>query len=90
MTPSVPAGEVRLLGDSALVIGVHDASGARALAPALEAALAGAGAGAGVAGAEVVCGFGTVAVVLTETGARHRAGPGCRPRHGGGCARGRA
>jgi KipI family sensor histidine kinase inhibitor len=70
VTPSVPAGEVRLLGDSALVIGVHDASGARALAPALEAALAGAGAGAGVAGAEVVCGFGTVAVVLTETGAR--------------------
>jgi KipI family sensor histidine kinase inhibitor len=69
VTPSVPAGEVRLLGDAALVIGVHDAAEGRALAPALEAALA----GAGIAGAEVVCGFATVAAVLTETGARAEA-----------------
>ncbi len=62
MNPSVPAGEVRLLGDRALLVGVRDATEARALAPALEAALA----EAGIAGAEVVCGFATLAVVLGD------------------------
>ncbi len=63
MTPSVPAGEIRLLGDRALLAGVGDAAAARMLAAALEAALA----QAGIAGAEIVGGFATVAVVLTDT-----------------------
>jgi KipI family sensor histidine kinase inhibitor len=61
MTQSVPAGEVRPLGDRALLIGVGDASAARALAGPLAEALS----AAGVA-AEVVCGFATVGVVLGD------------------------
>ena len=48
MTPSVPVGELRALGDRALLIGVADASAGRALAWALARAFEGA--------ADVVCG----------------------------------
>ena len=48
MTPSVPVGEVRLLGDRAFLIGVADAAAARAVAEELTAALG--------SEAEVVCG----------------------------------
>ncbi len=96
MNHSVPAGEVRLLGDRALLVGVCDAAGARALAPALEVALA----EAGIRGAELVCGFATLAVMLSDTDfendaddeagdARTRAGRGPRRStgHGRGSAR---
>jgi len=57
---SVPVGEVRRLGDRAFLIGTADPASGRALAGALEQALAEAG------GVEMVCGFMTVAVLLTE------------------------
>jgi KipI family sensor histidine kinase inhibitor len=55
---SVPAGEVRLLGDRAFLIGVTDPVAGRALARALEGVLADAG------DVDVVCGFATVMVSL--------------------------
>ena len=58
MTPSIPVGEVRLLGDRAFLIGVADAAAARALAGELTAALGGE--------AEVVCGAATVMVHATD------------------------
>ena len=58
MTRSVPAGEVRPLGDRALLIGAADATAARALAQALGTALD--------EGAEVVCGSATVMVHATD------------------------
>ncbi len=58
MTPSIPAGEVRRLGDRAFLIGVADAGAARELATGLIAALAGE--------AEVVCGWATVMVHATD------------------------
>ena len=62
MTRSVPGGEVRPLGDRALLVGVDDAgSGASAGA----GARGGAGP-AGIAGAEIVGGFATVGVVLAD------------------------
>jgi len=57
MTPSVPVGEVRPLGDRAFLIGVTDAVAARALAGELTPALHGE--------AEVVCGAATVMVHAT-------------------------
>ena len=66
MTPSIPVGEVRLLGDRAFLIGVADAVAARALAGELTVALADAGDAAG--GAEVVCGSATVLVHATAAG----------------------
>jgi biotin-dependent carboxylase-like uncharacterized protein len=54
MTPSVPVGEVRPLGDRAFLIGVADAAAARTLAVELTLALDGE--------AEVVCGEATVMV----------------------------
>jgi len=57
MTPSIPVGEVRLLGDRAFLIGVADAAAARALAGELM----------DVAGAaDVVCGSATVLVQATD------------------------
>jgi KipI family sensor histidine kinase inhibitor len=64
MTPSIPVGEVRLLGDRAFLIGVADAVAARALAGELTVALADAGDAAD--GAEVVCGSATVLVHATD------------------------
>ena len=61
MTPSVPLGEVRLLGDRAFLIGVADPAAARALAGELTAALDGE--------AEVVGGAATVMVHATEADA---------------------
>ena len=61
MTPSVPVGEVRLLGDRAFLIGVADAAAARAVAEELTAALGGE--------AEVVCGAATVMVHAVEVDA---------------------
>jgi KipI family sensor histidine kinase inhibitor len=58
MTPSIPVGEVRLLGDRAFLIGVADAAAARALAGELTVALAGT--------AEVVCGSATVLAQVTD------------------------
>ncbi len=58
MTPSVPVGELRALGDSALLIGVADASAGRALAWALAHAFEGA--------ADAVCGTATVMVHTTD------------------------
>ena len=58
MTPSIPVGTVRRLGDRAFLIGVADAAAARELASGLTAALADA--------AEVVCGFATVMVRATD------------------------
>ena len=58
MTRSIPVGEVRPLGDRALLIGAADATAARALARALAAALDD--------GAEVVCGSATVMVHATD------------------------
>jgi KipI family sensor histidine kinase inhibitor len=58
MTPSIPVGTVRRLGDRAFLIGVADAAAARELASGLTAALAD--------GAEVVCGFATVMVQATD------------------------
>ncbi len=59
MTQSVPVGEVRFLGDRALLIGAADPAAGRALASALEGPLRG-------IDAEVVCGFASVAVVLND------------------------
>ena len=61
MIPSVPAGEVRHLGDRAFLIGVADAPAARRLAGALTGALAG--------NVDVVCGAATVMVHATEADA---------------------
>ncbi len=61
MIPSVPAGEVRHLGDRAFLIGVADAPAARRLAGALAGALAG--------HVDVVCGAATVMVHATEADA---------------------
>ena len=58
MTPSIPVGEVRLLGDRAFLIGVADAAAARALASELVTRVAGA--------AEVVCGSATVMVHASD------------------------
>jgi KipI family sensor histidine kinase inhibitor len=58
MTRSIPVGELRRLGDRALLIGVADAAAARELAGELAAALGGA--------AEAVCGSATVMVHATE------------------------
>ena len=58
MTPSIPVGEVRLLGDRAFLIGVADAAAARALAWELTSALGDE--------AEVVCGAATVMVHVTD------------------------
>jgi KipI family sensor histidine kinase inhibitor len=59
MTPSVPAGEVRRLGDRALLIGARDAAAARALGTELRTQLHG-------TDAEVVCGFASVAIVIHD------------------------
>jgi KipI family sensor histidine kinase inhibitor len=64
MTPSVPVGELRALGDRALLIGVADATAGRALARAL--------AGAFEAAADVVCGTATVMVHATDPDAELR------------------
>ena len=61
MTPSIPVGELRLLGDRAFLIGVADATAARALAEELTSALGGE--------AEVVCGAATVMVHVTDADA---------------------
>jgi KipI family sensor histidine kinase inhibitor len=58
MTPSVPLGEVRLLGDRAFLIGVADAAAARLVAGELATALG--------AGAEVVSGAASVMVQATD------------------------
>ncbi len=58
MTPSVPVGEVRPLGDRAYLIGVADAASARALALELVTRLAGA--------ADVLCGSATVMVHASD------------------------
>jgi KipI family sensor histidine kinase inhibitor len=60
MTRSVPVGEVRLLGDRALLIGVADSAAARALTRALREGLAEAG------DLQVVPSFATVAVLLGD------------------------
>jgi len=60
MMRSVPVGEVRRLGDRALLIGAADPASGRALAGALQRALRDAG------DLEVVCGFATVAVLLCD------------------------
>ncbi len=60
MMQSIPAGELRLLGDRAFLIGVADPAACRALAQALVRELADTGE------ADVVCGFATVAVLLTD------------------------
>ena len=60
MMRSVPVGEVRRLGDRALLIGAADPASGRALAGALERALRDAG------DVEVVCGFATVAVRVAD------------------------
>ena len=64
MTPSVPVGELRALGDRALLIGVADATAGRALARALAGAFEGA--------ADVVCGTATVMVHATDPDAELR------------------
>ena len=67
MTPSIPTGETRVLGERALLVGVRDAAAARALAAALAPALVAAcGRDAAEHAVEVVCGFATVGVVLTD------------------------
>jgi biotin-dependent carboxylase-like uncharacterized protein len=58
MTPSIPVGTVRRLGDRSFLIGVADAAAARELANSLTAALAGE--------AEVVSGAATVMVHATD------------------------
>jgi KipI family sensor histidine kinase inhibitor len=60
MMRSVPVGEVRRLGDRALLIGAADPASGRALAGAVERALGDTG------DIEVVCGFATVAVLLRD------------------------
>ena len=85
MTPSVPVGEVRPLGDRAFLIGVADA-----------AAAPGAGGGAGDAalgdGVEVVCGSATVHGPRgrRRRGARRRSGPRSTTVRGGAGPRRRA
>ena len=64
MTPSVPVGELRALGDRALLIGVPDATASRALARVLAGAFDGA--------ADVVCGTATVMVHATDPDAELR------------------
>ncbi len=64
MTPSVPVGELRALGDRALLIGVADATAGRALASTLAGAFDGA--------ADVVCGTATVMVHATDPDAELR------------------
>ena len=64
MTPSVPVGELRALGDRALLIGVADATAGRALAWTLAGAFDGA--------ADVVCGTATVMVHATDPDAELR------------------
>ncbi len=72
MTHSVPVGEVRRLGDRAFLIGADGPEAARSLARALQVAL---GDGDGEVGGggedsggvvELVCGFATVAVLVTD------------------------
>jgi KipI family sensor histidine kinase inhibitor len=63
MKRSVPVGEVRRLGDRAVLIGSADPASGRALARALEVALAVSGQ------VEVVCGFATVAVLVPDADA---------------------
>ncbi len=60
MTRSVPVGEVRRLGDRALLIGAADPAAGRTLGRALEAALI------DVGEVEIVCGFAAVAVLLAD------------------------
>ncbi len=62
MTQSVPVGEVRPLGDRALLIGVADPAAARTLAAALAPALA-------AGDVEVVCGLATVGVLVRDADA---------------------
>lgn len=62
MTPSIPVGTVRPLGDRAFLIGVADAAAARGLARRLSTALVGE--------AEVVCGSATVMVHATDPDAQ--------------------
>jgi KipI family sensor histidine kinase inhibitor len=64
MTLSVPVGELRALGDRALLIGVADAAAGRALARALASAFEGT--------ADVVCGTATVMVHATDPDAELR------------------
>ena len=80
MTPSVPVGEVRLLGDRAFLIGVADAAAARALAGKLTETLSEPAGSLPVAegGAEVVCGAATVMVHVTDDDAELAAAPGAR------------
>ena len=68
MTCSVPVGEVRRLGDRALLIGADGPEAARSLARALGAALGDGGGGGVIHGGalEFVCGFATVAVLVTD------------------------
>ena len=58
MTRSIPAGELRPLGDRAFLVGVADAAAGRALARVLETSLDGA--------PDVVCGAATVMVGMTD------------------------
>jgi KipI family sensor histidine kinase inhibitor len=60
MTHSIPDGEVRFLGDRAFLIGVANPAAGRAFGRALEARVAETGR------VEVVCGYATVMVSLTE------------------------
>ena len=60
MMQSVPPGELRRLGDRAFLIGVAGPAAGRVLAQALRRALAHTG------DVDVVCGFATVAVLLTD------------------------
>ena len=80
MTPSVPVGELRRLGDRAFLIGVADPAAGRALAGELTAAMAEPGE------VEVVCGSATVMVAATD---RRRSSRGRRPPRAG-CATARA
>ena len=72
MTRSIPDGEVRFLGDRAFLIGVANPAAGRDLARALEARVAETGR------VEVVCGYATVMVSLTEPDVEPRRGPGRR------------
>ncbi|HEY3841985.1 MAG TPA: carboxyltransferase domain-containing protein [Acidimicrobiales bacterium] len=62
-TRSVPVGEIRLLGDGALIVGVEDAAAARRLVVALDE-----GVPPGVTWGEVVGGLATVVVNLVPDG----------------------
>ena len=61
MTRSVPVGEVRLLGDRALLVGVADAPAGRRLGRALQRWWTG-------GAVEIVGGFATVMVALCDPG----------------------